>query len=173
MDKIAVLYYNDKQFEGTMDIVNGKTRSKMMASVRSKNTMIEVEIRRRLFAKGYRFRLHSNGLPGKPDIVFPKYSAVIFINGCFWHNHGCPRSKLPQTRRQWWKAKLEGNRRHDEEVIFKLKDMRWRIIIVWECCVRRAGIRQVDALDKIANRIITFLGSKRRILEIPISLDQS
>ena len=150
-----------------MDTVSKETRSRMMSSVRAKNTRLELEMRRRLFARGFRFRLHRKDLPGKPDIVLPKFSTVIFAHGCFWHQHGCDRSKLPETRRSWWKAKLEGNRRRDATAIRKLKDLGWRTMIVWECNFRRPRVVRADALDKFADRAARFLKSRKSHLEIP------
>lgn len=138
-----------------------------MSSVRAKNTRLELEIRRRLFAMGFRFRLHRKDLPGKPDMVFSKYSAVIFVHGCFWHQHGCARSKLPETRRMWWKAKLEGNRDRDIDAISRLSSIGWRVMVVWECSVRQPGTIQTEALDKIAQSAAQFLLSGESYLEVP------
>ena len=123
-----------------MDTVDRETRSRMMSSVRSKNTKLELEIRHRLFRCGLRYRLHVKDLPGNPDIVLPKYSVVIFIHGCFWHLHGCERSKLPETRKEWWKEKLESNKKRDMKDVQELKDLRWRIVIIWECSYRKPGM---------------------------------
>ncbi len=150
-----------------VDTVSKETRSRMMSLVRAKNTRLELEMRRRLFARGFRFRLHRKDLPGKPDIVLPKFSAVIFAHGCFWHRHGCDRSNLPETRRHWWEEKLEGNRRRDAVAIRKLRNLRWRIMIVWECSFRRPGIVQTVTLDKIADRAAKFIRSQSKHLEIP------
>jgi DNA mismatch endonuclease (patch repair protein) len=150
-----------------MDIVNGETRSKMMSSVRSKNTKLELEIRRRLHSMGFRYGLHRKDLPGKPDLVFPKYTAIIFVNGCFWHYHGCRRTQIPKTRMKWWKEKLESNRRRDEEDVTELKDLGRRILIIWECSVRKPGINRIKALNQIAERAAKFLCSRRSFFEIP------
>ena len=150
-----------------MDSVSKETRSRMMSSVRAKNTKMELEIRQRLFALGFRFRLHRQDLPGKPDIVFAKYSAVIFMHGCFWHNHECKLAKLPETRKEWWEAKLRGNRSRDIAVIQKLKELGWRVMIIWECSFRRPGIVRSKALDKIAKRAAIFLRSRVSYFEIP------
>ena len=96
-----------------MDIVDKKTRSRMMSNIRSKNTKAEIAIRKRLFAAGFRYRLFDPRLPGKPDIVLPRYKTVIFIHGCLWHGHNCPLYKIPTTRTEFWKNKLEGNRKRD------------------------------------------------------------
>lgn len=152
-----------------MDTVSKETRSRMMSSVRSKNTKLELEIRHRLFADGFRFRLHRRDLPGTPDLVFPKYSVAIFIHGCFWHYHGCHLSKIPDTRTTWWRNKLEENLYRDAEAIRKLKALGWRLLVIWECSFRRPGIVRAEALDRIACRAEQFLFSRRKMLEIPFS----
>lgn len=150
-----------------MDTVSKETRSRMMSAVRAKNTKLELEIRRRLFAKGFRYRLHKKDLPSKPDMVFSKYSAIIFVHGCFWHHHGCYRSTIPETRHGWWKKKLEGNHDRDNEAVKKLRELGWRILIIWECSFRRPGINRPEMLDKIADRSARFLESNKRMLSIP------
>ena len=149
------------------DTVDRQTRSKMMSAVRAKNTKLETDIRRRLFAQGFRYRLHARNLPGTPDMVFPKYRSVAFVHGCFWHYHGCHLSSIPGTRRSWWKKKLEDNARRDSEAVFELRNLGWRILIIWECGFRRPKINRAEALDTIAARAAGFLKSKRRLLEIP------
>lgn len=150
-----------------MDKVDKETRSRMMSSVRDRDTMLEIEVRRRLFAKGFRFRLHRNDLPGKPDIVFSRFSAVIFLHGCFWHQHWCERSKLPATRQDWWKAKLEDNKRRDIRSTNILRELGWRVMVIWECSVRAPGVVKTKALDKIANQAAKFLNSGKSYMEIP------
>lgn len=150
-----------------MDIVTEDQRKHMMASVRSKNTKIELDIRRCLFKKGYRYRLYNENLPGKPDLTFAKYSAVIFIHGCFWHQHKCDRSKLPKTRRAWWKNKLSGNQKRDRAVVNDLKKLGWRVMIIWECAVRKSGIDKNVALDRILVKTTRFLDSDIKYLEYP------
>lgn len=138
----------------------------MMAAVRAKNSTLETELRRCLFARGFRYRLHRRDLPGKPDIVMPKYSVIIFVNGCFWHYHGCRRSKIPRTRANWWRKKLEDNRTRDLQAVSKLRSLGWRIVIVWECSVRRPGIDRQDALLRVCRRVGQFLRSTRETLVI-------
>jgi DNA mismatch endonuclease (patch repair protein) len=149
------------------DTVSRETRSRMMSAVRAKNTKPELEIRRRLFAMGFRYRLHVKDLPGKPDVVFPMYRSVVFVNGCFWHYHGCHLSSLPVTRRSWWKKKLKENASRDSKVVSELRDLGWRVLIIWECGFRRTRINRMKALDTIATRAKCFLKSNRRLLEIP------
>jgi DNA mismatch endonuclease (patch repair protein) len=148
------------------DTVSKQTRSKMMSAVRAKNTKLEVEIRRRLFAQGFRYRLHARDLPGTPDMVLPKYSTVIFVHGCFWHYHGCSRSTIPDSRRNWWRKKLEDNRTRDAKALVELRNNGWRVAVIWECSVRRPGIDQQKALDSVCLRAGKFLRSKRNSLEI-------
>lgn len=149
------------------DTVDRQTRSRMMSAVRAKNTRLEIQIRRRLFAQGFRYRLHARDLPGTPDMVFPKYRAVLFVHGCFWHYHGCHLSTLPNTRRLWWKKKLEGNRKRDSEAVSELKYLGWRILVIWECGFRKPKTDRVEALNRIAERAGSFLKSERKLLEIP------
>ena len=115
------------------DRLTPETRSRNMAAIRGTNTKPELAVRGFLHAKGFRFRLHRNDLPGKPDIVLPKFRTVIFVHGCFWHLHGCKNTVAPKTRSEWWAAKLEGNRARDERNRLRLEKLGWRVIIVWEC----------------------------------------
>ncbi len=150
-----------------MDVVSKTTRSRMMAAVRSKNTAPEVQIRHRLFNRGFRYRLHAPSLPGRPDIVFPKYHAVVFVSGCYWHNHDCHFGRLPATRRNWWKRKLESNRKRDARVLSELRQMGWRTLVVWECSVKGAKASRIAAFDTAAERAARFLLSKRTRAEFP------
>ena len=104
-----------------------------MAAIRGTNTKPELAVRKFLHGSGFRFRLHRKDLPGKPDIVLPKYRTAIFVHGCFWHLHGCKNTVIPKTRTEWWKTKLEGNRTRDERNRSKMEDMGWKVITVWEC----------------------------------------
>ena len=108
-----------------------------MSRIRSKNTKPEMDVRKFLFANGLRYRLHSKYLPGKPDIVFPGRHTVIFIHGCFWHGHeGCKYFKVPETRREWWLAKINLNKQKDRENLEKLEADGWNVIIIYECGLR-------------------------------------
>lgn len=149
------------------DTVTRPVRSRMMSAVRSKNTKLELAFRRRLFAMGFRFRLHRKGLPGTPDMVFPKHSAVIFIHSCFWHYHGCHLSELPQTRREWWQAKLESNFQRDRKVHRQLRQMGWRVMTIWECSFRKKGLNRERAFDNLAQRAKNFLFSDQQSLVLP------
>ena len=150
-----------------VDFVDKQTRSRMMSSVRAKNTRLEMEIRRRLFAMGFRYRLHRADLPGTPDMVLPKYSTVVFLHGCFWHYHGCHLSTIPESRHEWWKAKLEGNRQRDCHAITRLKKLGWRVLVIWECSFRKPHTHRSQAQDKVASRAAAFLKAGPSLLEIP------
>ena len=122
-----------------------------MAAIRGKNTSPEVLIRRALHARGFRFRLHSKHLPGRPDIVLPKYRAVIFVHGCFWHGHDCPQFRWPATRAEFWQTKIEGNRERDrrQHDILIAKD--WRVAVVWECGLEGRARRDIgEVIDSLA-----------------------
>ena len=120
----------------------------MMSGIRGKNTKPELLIRKALFAKGFRYRLHNRRLPGKPDLVFPKYHAVIFIHGCFWHGHDCHLFKWPSTRPEFWKTKINRNREVDIRNYKKLKEDGWRILTIWECAIK--GKTRLS-LDRVIN----------------------
>jgi DNA mismatch endonuclease (patch repair protein) len=120
------------------DVVDVATRSRMMSGIKGKNTSPEILIRKALHARGFRFRIHAKGLVGKPDLSFPKYRAVVFVNGCFWHGHDCRYFKLPQTRSEFWLAKITGNKERDIRSQKTLLAKGLRVLIVWECAVRLA-----------------------------------
>lgn len=115
-----------------------------MSGIRGKNTDPELQIRKGLHAKGFRFRIHSKEVPGKPDLVLPKYRAAIFVHGCFWHGHDCPLFRLPGTRTEFWKDKIDANRKRDAVVLQQLSELGWRSMTVWECAIRGPGRLGVD-----------------------------
>lgn len=119
-----------------VDIVDISTRSRMMAGIKSKNTKPEIMIRHALHARGYRYRLYVKNLPGKPDMVFPKYSAVIFINGCFWHGHDCHLFRLPKSNVDFWRSKVTRNKELDVINKEQLCSMGWRVGVIWECALK-------------------------------------
>lgn len=134
-----------------------------MAGIRSKNTKPEMLIRKGLHKLGYRYRLHDKNVYGRPDLVFSKYSAVIFIHGCFWHGHTCHLFKLPGTRTEFWQNKIEGNQRRDNAVKEKLVAEGWRICTIWECSLR--GKNKLP-LDNVLTLCTKWLESESVILEI-------
>ena len=116
------------------DVHDQKTRSYNMSRIRGKNTKPEMLVRKFLFANGFRYRLNVKTLPGKPDIVLPKYKTVIFINGCFWHGHeGCKYFKIPETRTEWWLSKIKDTQKRDREAEIQLNVIGWKVITLWEC----------------------------------------
>lgn len=122
-----------------VDVVSPVDRSRMMAGIKGKNSQPELHVRRLLFASGYRFRLHRRDLPGTPDIVMPGRRIAIFVHGCFWHlHHGCRFAKLPATRPEFWRVKLQANVQRDRCSIDELRAMGWRVLCVWECALREA-----------------------------------
>jgi len=119
------------------DVHDKVTRSYNMSRIKSKNTKPEILVRKFLFAKGFRYRIHDKKLPGKPDIVLPKFKTVIFVNGCFWHGHeNCKYFKLPGTRSEWWNEKIEKNIDNDLKKHSQLISAGYRVIIIWECEIK-------------------------------------
>jgi DNA mismatch endonuclease (patch repair protein) len=145
------------------DVVDRRTRSRMMSGIRGKNTRPELFVRSALFRKGFRYRLHDRRLPGHPDIVFPRYHAVIFVHGCFWHRHRCHLFKWPKTRTQFWKNKLTGNVQTDRRNYARLREDGWRILTIWECALKGRTRR---GPEKVIYRIVTWLERGRSDLEI-------
>lgn len=152
-----------------MDVVDPEIRSRMMSGIRGKNTKPELVIRKGLHRQGFRFRLHVSTLAGKPDIVLPKYGVVVFVNGCFWHGHsGCKYFKLPSTRIDFWRNKIEKNIQNDARSIKALIDAQWRIAIVWECALnRRSDTPPSELLENLSTWIRT--GKTNPIVEFTSS----
>lgn len=120
-----------------MDIVTREQRSRMMSGIKGKNTKPELLLRSALHAQGFRFRIQRKDLPGKPDIVLPKYKTIIFVHGCFWHRHpGCKYAYTPKSNVEFWTNKLEGNVTRDRLTEQTLEEMGWRVLIVWECEIK-------------------------------------
>ena len=120
-----------------MDSVSPEKRSWIMAQVKGRDTKPEKAVRSLLHRMGYRFRLQRKDLPGKPDIVLPKYHTVIFVHGCYWHRHDCPNGRrLPKSRLDFWLPKLEGNRERDLKKLTLLRELGWNVMIIWECMIR-------------------------------------
>lgn len=137
-----------------MDIISPERRSALMSRIKGKDTKIELEVRRGLHALGFRYRLGGAGLPGRPDIVLPKYRTVVFVHGCFWHGHDCHLFRLPKTRTEFWKAKIDANRARDNQVAEQLKSLGWHVIDLWECSLRGVGLPQrQQVLDQLAEYI--------------------
>jgi DNA mismatch endonuclease, patch repair protein len=135
------------------DVFDKKKRSDVMSRVRGINTKPELIVRKFLFSKGFRFRLHDNTLPGKPDIKLSIYNCLIFVHGCFWHGHlNCNNYVMPKTNKKFWYGKIETNVKRDQRKIRKLKKMGWKIIIVWECQLKLK--KREKTLDNLVNKIL-------------------
>ncbi len=133
------------------DVHDPATRSRNMAAIKGKNTKPEIRIRKELFRRGYRYRIHEKNLPGKPDIVLPKYKAVIFVHGCFWHGHDCSLFKVPQTRTEFWMEKIRGNRERDIRSQRALLQMGWRTCTIWECATKGSFKLSVDDIGELVS----------------------
>lgn len=132
-----------------MDVFTPEKRSSVMRSVKAKNTKPELAARQLIHRLGYRFRLHRKDLPGKPDIVFPKYRAVIFVHGCFWHWHGCKRTRMPKSNSEYWRAKIDRNVARDKRTKRELGKLGWRRLVIWEC--------ELTDLQKVSRKVQNFL----------------
>lgn len=121
-----------------VDVHDKKTRSRNMAAVRGKNTKPELLIRKGLFRRGFRYRLHYGALPGRPDIVLPKHRAVVQVHGCFWHGHQCQLFQWPASRKKFWNQKISKNQVRDASVERDLQESGWRVLTIWECALRGA-----------------------------------
>lgn len=145
------------------DRVDAQTRSRIMSSIGSKNTVPELMIRKGLHARGFRYRLHSSNVPGKPDLMLPRYNALIFVHGCFWHGHDCHLSGIPKTRTEFWTSKLERNRRRDTEVRNALLKAGWRILVIWGCSLK--GRQRLD-LEDVLDQAAAWIRGKEQEYEI-------
>lgn len=135
------------------DVFTKKKRSDIMSKIRAKNTKPELLVRQFLFSKGFRYRLHQNALPGKPDIILKKYKTIIFVNGCFWHGHkNCKKSILPTSNITFWKEKIQANIDRDKKSKRSLKKLGWSIFTIWEC-----DIENKMALTKTMNKLLKYL----------------
>ena len=146
------------------DIVDKQTRSRMMAGIRGKDTKPELALRRALHAHGFRYLLHAKHVPGRPDLVFPKYHAVVFVHGCFWHRHeDCRYATTPSTRPEFWQAKFEANVARDTAVRTTLLEDGWRVATIWECALRKP-----EQLEVSIGLLSAWLTSTRDQIEIEI-----
>lgn len=145
-----------------VDIVGKATRSRMMAGIRGRNTKPERVLRRALHARGFRYRLHAKSVAGRPDLVLPRYRAVVFVHGCFWHRHErCRYATTPATRPEFWQAKFAANVARDIAVRDSLLESGWRVATAWECALRKP--EQVEA---VANLLAKWLRSEMADIEI-------
>lgn len=136
------------------DVLSEQQRRHNMSRIRGRHTKPELILRRGLHARGMRFRLHRKELPGRPDIVFPKYRAVLLVQGCFWHGHGCQMFKWPDTNADFWQDKIHKNQERDLKNIRALRERGWRVLTVWECAIRGRARRP---LEDLLNLCVVFL----------------
>ena len=130
-----------------------------LSYIGSKNTRPELAIRKELYSRGFRYNIHLKDLPGKPDIVLKKYKVVILINGCFWHAHKCNLFKIPKTNTDFWLKKFDGNRKRDSKNIKLLRNMGWRVCVVWECFLKKDAYKSTS---KIVDKIENFINKKNK-----------
>lgn len=135
------------------DVHSREVRSYNMSQIRGKDTKPELIVRKYLFSRGFRYRVHDKKLPGQPDIVLKKYNTVIFVHGCFWHAHeNCKYHVIPKTRREWWIEKLEKTKSKDKDNILLLAEMGWNVIIIWECKLKKDDLQ--DTLQNLGATLI-------------------
>ncbi|WP_343586162.1 DNA mismatch endonuclease Vsr [Herbaspirillum sp.] len=139
------------------DFLSPAERSQLMSRIRGKDTRPEIALRRALHGMGFRYRLHGAGLPGKPDLVFPRYKAAIFVHGCFWHRHsGCNIATTPKSNTPFWVEKFEKNVTRDKRVIAQLQEQGWTVMVVWECQVSNATKTEQTARD-VASKLRSLM----------------
>lgn len=138
------------------DVLTKEQRHRCMSNVKSKNTKPEIMVRRFLFSKGYRYRVNRKDLPGKPDIVLPKYKTVVFINGCFWHGHqDCKYATIPETNHEFWLSKINGNVERDNINWEKLSQLGWKVIDIWQCQLKPSE------RETTLNNLISILSNEK------------
>ena len=150
-----------------VDVVDAETRSRIMSRVRGKDTKPEMLIRKGLHARGFRYRLHCPEILGKPDLVLKRYRAVIFVHGCFWHGHDCHLFKIPATRPEFWRAKINRNRERDTKVSLSVLESGWRQLVVWECALKGRTRIDFETLMARIGEWITGGGQKDQIAGNP------
>jgi DNA mismatch endonuclease (patch repair protein) len=141
------------------DVLTSEQRSFNMSQIRGRDTKPELILRRGLHSRGLRFRIHRKDLPGTPDIVFPRYRAVVFVHGCFWHHHDCSSFKLPTTRKEFWAKKIDRNQCRDAHVLDQLATKGWRTLVIWECSLK--GPRRMP-IETVLDGVIDWLEIKNK-----------
>ena len=150
------------------DVVDAATRSRMMSKIRSQDTKPELLVRRHLHARGLRYVLGGAGLPGRPDLVFPRWKVAVFVHGCFWHWHACHLSRLPASNRKFWRAKLNNNQTRDAVSLLSLLSAGWRVATIWECSLRgTVALQQLNRKMDLLSNWIKSPGTRKRVLELP------
>jgi DNA mismatch endonuclease (patch repair protein) len=148
---------------GVADIVSPAIRSRMMSGIRGKNTKPEIQLRKALHRAGMRYRLHAGELPGKPDLILPRYRAAIFVHGCFWHMHDCHLFKWPSTRKDFWQRKIAGNAARDLRNAAELKQQGWRVLNIWECALKG---KTRPPFEEVVGDVLNWIGSDSTEMEI-------
>lgn len=143
-----------------MDRVSQEKRSQIMSAVRSTDTKAELLVRRYLWSNGIRYRIYSKELPGKPDIVIKRCKLAIFVHGCFWHGHDCPRGRLPKSKVAYWRDKIDANKKRDVRNETMIKNLGWNQYVIWDCQLRNRAKAKV-ALQKILN-VVTYCRDKMK-----------
>jgi DNA mismatch endonuclease (patch repair protein) len=146
-----------------VDVLTPEQRSFNMSRIRGRDTKPELLLRSGLHARGFRFRLHRRDLPGRPDLVLPRYQTAVFVHGCFWHKHGCALSKMPATRAEFWQRKIEATVTRDRLAVADLLAAGWRVLIIWECALRGPTCLERQAMLDV---ICHFVRSQRPLLEV-------
>ena len=150
------------------DVLTPEQRRRNMQRVRGRDTNPEMLVRRELHSRGFRYQLYRRDLPGRPDLVFPRYHVVIFVHGCFWHGHDCALFKWPATRKEFWREKIATNRTRDRRSIEALRKAGWRVLVIWECSLR--GSERLP-FDQALNDVATFVtGSQHGVLGCLVEL---
>lgn len=139
-----------------VDVVDRRTRSKIMSKIKGQNTKPELLVRSALHKRGFRYRLHEKKLPGKPDLVFPKYKAIILINGCFWHGHDCHLFKWPSTRQAFWHQKIGQTRQRDAANLIEYQKLGWKTLTIWECALKGKNKLGINETIEITIRWLQF-----------------
>ncbi len=145
------------------DRISTEVRSRNMAAIKGKNTKPELDVRRALHARGFRFRLHRRDLPGNPDLVFPKLKAVIWVNGCFWHGHGCGAARVPLSRIDYWGPKIGRTKVRDAAAVAAISAMGWRSLTIWECSLRG---KRSQGLESVVDMAAEWLAEGAETTEI-------
>lgn len=144
------------------DTRTAEQRRKIMQAVKGKDTRPEWTVRRLLHRAGYRYRLHDRRLPGRPDLVFPARRKAIFVHGCFWHGHDCPKGRLPKTRLDYWSPKIEANRERDARKGAELEAMGWDVLVIWQC--------EIKEIEGLKSRLWTFFEHGQNVIDIPAGM---
>jgi DNA mismatch endonuclease (patch repair protein) len=146
-----------------MDVLTREQRQLNMSRIRGRDTRPELMLRKALHAQGLRYRLHARSLPGRPDLILPRYRAAILVHGCFWHGHDCPLFRMPATRHDFWSTKIRKNQERDQRVIAALRCAGWRVLTVWECCLKGPGRL---TLPHVVRDSIAFIRSVSQCAEL-------